>query len=146
MDKPAEFPASFTADIVGGAAYSTDITGCTDYVLRDSFILDCGATTHVCNDCHQFRTYIKATNQHLYAGDRTVTILGFGTVNITVQLSQDQTKVVTLSDVAHVPSFQTNTVLYCCFEDAGGYWDTQHCPRMLMFCSHPYATTEMRYR
>ena len=52
MDKPAEFPASFTADIVSGAAYSTDITGYTDYMLRDSFILDCGATTHVCNDCH----------------------------------------------------------------------------------------------
>ena len=145
MDKPAEFPASFMADIVGGAAYSTDITGCTDYMLRDSFILDCGATTHVCNDCHQFRTYIEATNQHLYAGDRTVTILRFGTVNITVQLPQDQTKVVTLSDMVHVPSFQTNTVLYRCFKDAGGYWNTQHCPRMLMFRSHLYATTEMRY-
>ena len=52
MDKPAEFPALFMADIVGGAVYSTDITSCTDYVLCDSFILDCGATTHVCNDCH----------------------------------------------------------------------------------------------
>ena len=62
-----------------------------------------------------------------------------------VLLSQDQTKVVTLSDIAHVPLFQTNTVSYCCFEDAGGYWDTQHCPRMLMFRSHLYATTEMRY-
>ena len=39
------------ADIVGGAVYSTDITGCTDYVLCDSFILDCGATTHICNNC-----------------------------------------------------------------------------------------------
>ena len=86
MDKPAEIPALFTADIVGGAAYSTDITGCMDYVLRDSFILDCGATTHVCNNCHQFQTYIEATNQHLYTGDQTITILGFGTVNITVQL------------------------------------------------------------
>ena len=90
--------------------------------------------------------YIEATNQHLYAGDWTVTILRFGTVDITVQLPQDQTKVVTLPDVAHVPLFQTNTVLYCRFKDAGGYWDTQHCPRMLMFHSHPYATMEMRYR
>ena len=113
MDKLAEFPALFTADIVGGTAYSTDITGCTDYVLCDSFILDCGATTHVCNNCHQFCMYIEATNQHLYTGDQTVTILGFGTVNITVQLPQDQMKVVTLSDIAHVPSFQTNTVSYC---------------------------------
>ena len=131
---------------MGGAAYSTDITGCTDYVLRDSFILDCGVTRHVCNNHHQFHTYIEATNQHLYTGDRTVTILGFGTVDITVQLLQDQTKVVTLSDVAHVPSFQTNTVSYHRFKDAGGYWNTQHCPCMLMFRSHPYATTEMRYR
>ena len=142
MDKLAEFPASFTADIVGGAVYSTDITGCTDYVLRDSFILDCGATMHVCNNCHQFCAYIKATNQHLYAGDWTVTILRFGTVNITVQLPQDQTKIVTVSDVVHVPLFQTNTVSYCCFNDAGGYWNIQHCPHMLMFHSHLYATTK----
>ena len=55
-------------------------------------------------------------------------------------------KVVTLSDVAHIPSFQINTILYCHFKNAGGYSNTQHCPRMLMFHSHPYATTEMRYR
>ena len=106
---------------MGGAVYSTDITGCTDYVLCDSFILDYGATTHVCNNCYQFQTYIKVTNQHLYAGDWTITILGFGTVNITVQLPQDQTKIVTLSDVARVPSFQTNTVSYHHFKNAGGY-------------------------
>ena len=146
MDKLAEFPALFTADIVSGAVYSTDITGCTDYILHDSFILDCRATTHVCNNHHQFQMYIEATNQHLYTGDQTITILGFGTVNITVQLPQDQTKVVTLSDVAYVPSFQTNTVSYHCFKDAGGYWNIQHCPHMLMFHSHLYATTEMRYR
>ena len=52
MDKPAEIPVLFTADIVGGAAYSTDITSCMDYILHDSFILDCGATTHICNDWH----------------------------------------------------------------------------------------------
>ena len=103
--------------------YSTDITGCTDYMLHDSFILDCGVTTHVCNNCHQFCMYIKATNQHLYTGDQIITILGFGTVNIMVQLPQDQTKIVTLSDIVHVPSFQIYTVLYHCFKDAGGYWD-----------------------
>ena len=146
MDKPAEISALFTADIVSGAVYSTDITGCTDYMLHHSFILDCGATTHVCNDHHQFQTYIEATNQHLYTGDRTVTILRFGMVNITVQLPQDQMKVITLSDMVHVPLFQINTVLYHHFKDAEGYWNIQHCPRMLIFCSYLYATTEMRYR
>ena len=86
MDKPAEIPVSFMADIVGGAAYSTDITSCTDYMLHDSFILDCGVTTHVCNNCHQFQMYIEATNQHLYTGDWTVTILRFRIIDITVQL------------------------------------------------------------
>ena len=89
--------------------------------------------------------YNEATNQHLYTGDQTVAILGFGTVDITVQLSQDQTRVVTLSDVAYIPSFQINTVSYHCFKNAGGYWNTQHCPHMLMFHSYPYTTTEMMY-
>ena len=49
-EEPAGIPALFTVDIVSGAVYSTDLTDCTDYMLHDSFILDCGATTHVCNN------------------------------------------------------------------------------------------------
>ena len=48
--------------------------------------------------------------------------------------------------MAHIPSFQINTVLYYCFKNAGSYWNTQHCPCMLIFCRHLYTTTEMRYR
>ena len=48
--------------------------------------------------------------------------------------------------MAHIPSFQTNTILYHHFENAGGYWNTQHCPHILIFHSHLYTTTEMRYR
>ena len=55
-EEPADIPALFTADIVGGAVYSSDLTGRTDYALRDSFILDCGATMHVCNNCQCFVT------------------------------------------------------------------------------------------
>ena len=50
-EEPADVPALFAADIMGGAMYSTDISDCTDYVLHGSFIFDCGATTHVCNNC-----------------------------------------------------------------------------------------------
>ena len=135
----------FTADIVGGAAYSTDLTGCTDYVLCNSFILDCRATTHVCNNRRHFRTLTPASDSNLYAGDRTIAILGFGTVDMTVQLPQGRTKTASLSDVAYVPSFQTSTVSYRCFKDVGGYWDTQSHLQMLMYKTTPYAITEMRY-
>ena len=144
-EEPAGIPASFTADIVGGAAYSTDLTGRTDYVLRDSFILDCGATTHVCNNRQRFHTFTPASDSNLYTGDRTIAILGFGTVDITVQLPQGRTKTASLSDVAYVPSFQTSTVSYRCFEDVGGHWDTQSHLQMLMYKTTLYAITEMRY-
>ena len=87
-EEPAGIPVLFTADIVGGVAYSTDLTGCTDYALCDSFILDCEATTHVCNNHQHFRTFTPASDSNLYTGDQTIAILGFGTVNITVQLPQ----------------------------------------------------------
>ena len=101
--------------------YLTDISGYTDYTLHDSFILDCGATTHVCNNCQHFCTITPAIDQHLYTGDQTVNIVGFGAVDITVQLPQSCTKTVTLGDTAYVLLFQTNTVLYKQFEKAGDY-------------------------
>ena len=144
-EEPAGIPALFTADIVGVAAYSTDLTGRTDYVLRDSFILDCGVTTHVCNNRRCFRIFTLAADDNLYAGHQTIAILGFRTVDITVQLPQGRTKTASLSDVAYVPSFQTSTVSYRRFEDVRGHWDTQSHPQMLMYKTNSYAITEMRY-
>ena len=63
-----------------------------------------------------------------------------------VQLPQGCMKTVTLGDTAYVLLFQTNTILYKWFKKAGGYWDTQSCPQMLMYKTTLYTITEMLYR
>ena len=57
----------------------------SDYILRDSFILDSGATTHVCNNCERFQDFKPATDEDvLYARDTIISIEGFGTIEITI--------------------------------------------------------------
>ena len=59
-----------------------------EYSLRDSFILDSGATIHVCNNQDQFKTFQSVgTNDYLYMGDSTVAIEGVGDVDIQITTS-----------------------------------------------------------
>ena len=96
-----------------------------EYSLRDSFILDSGATIHVCNNRERFKTFQSAgTNNYLYAGDSTVAIKGVGDVDIQITTS-DGVSTITLRNTAYVPWFHTNTVSLNKFIEKGVYWNTK---------------------
>ena len=140
------FLATFTTDVQRGTASQSKVPGsCTDYVLQDSFILDCGATTHICNNRERFKDFNTSNQDSLYAGDKLVPIKGYGAVDITVRPSDNKTRIVTLANVAYVPTFHTNTISFRRFEEAGGYWDTRATPQCLMHGGKPFAITEKQY-
>ena len=72
-------------------------------------------------------------------------IKGYGAVDITVRPSDNKTRIVTLANVAYVPTFHTNMILFRRFEEAGGYWDTRATPQCLMHGGKPFAITEKQY-
>ena len=94
----------------------------TSYALKNSFILDSGATAHVCNDKDRFITFRKAQEEQLIAGNTTIPIIGFGNIQITIQ-TPSGSRVITLLDTAFVPSFHTNVVALRRFNQKNVYWD-----------------------
>jgi hypothetical protein len=96
--------------------------------LLNSFILDTGATDHVCNDRAKFTDFRPASeDDFLIAGNSSVAIEGYGKVKIEVQCeitpnTPNGTRVITLLEVQYCPSFTTNVVSYNRFYDAGVYW------------------------
>jgi transposase InsO family protein len=103
---PTELPASpdvSLATVFVGEAYAT-----TSYHLQSSFILDCAATIHVCNDRRRFEAFKEDNEGHLITGDSTVPILGYGTVKVNADRPDGSKKLITLLNVAYAPTFLTN--------------------------------------
>ena len=98
-----EEPGNF---MVVPVAYTTS-SPTSDYKLRNSFILDSGATTHVCNDRSRFQNFQLSVHERLYAGNAIVLIKGFGSVEITLQGPKGPCKA-WLTKVALVSSFHTS--------------------------------------
>jgi len=97
----------------------------SDYILRDSFILDSGATTHVCNNRERFQDFKPATDEDvLYAGDTIISIEGFGTIEITIQGSTGPKKI-SLTKAAYVPAFHTNVASLKQFIQKDVHWNTK---------------------
>jgi hypothetical protein len=71
------------------------------YLLRDSFVLDSGATTHVCNDSTRFIN-LEPSNQSLFAGIDVANIQGFGDVNIIASTLDRKKRYFLLKDIAYV--------------------------------------------
>jgi hypothetical protein len=82
------------------------------YTLYNSFILDSGATDHVCNKRERFSEFRKAhPDDTMYAGDSIVPIEGWGSVRIVVKtLTLLKYRILDLYDVAYIPSFNMNIV------------------------------------
>ena len=81
--------------------------------LHESFILDSGADTHVCNDVNRATGPIRLASpgECLAAGNGWIPIVGYEEISIKAKapaLRCQQT--VKLHDVAFVPSFFTNVV------------------------------------
>ena len=94
------------------------------FELQNTFILDSGASSHVCNNPSRFKFERTASHDDVLRAGKTVySIEAFGTVEITVQ-TPDGPMAIQLLNVALVPGFLTNTVSLRKFVDKGFNWDT----------------------
>ena len=109
------FIAIFTADQINKVH-----TVCE---LRDSFLLDSGATIHICNNIRRF-TDLRPGSGSILAGDTVVDIEAWGTVNINVNTPNGKA-IVPLLDVAYIPSFHTSLVPLKKALSRGFHWNTE---------------------
>ena len=96
----------------------------SDYVLRDSVILDSGTNVHVFNDRARFISDIEPTSDHIYVGSHTEEIVGFGTAEVTIDHPKGKKKI-QLSGAAYIPGFHTNLVCLQKLNDKGVYWNNR---------------------
>ncbi len=80
------------------------------YPLRDSFILDSGATIHVCNSRSRFQSLRKCDpNDVVYAGSEKMPMVGVGSVDNSISTGTN-TRIFRLNNVAFIRAFHTNVV------------------------------------
>ena len=84
----------------------------TSYPLHNSWILDSGATIHICNDRSKFRTFTPQDSKRIYAGATLQQPLGVGSVSLTLDVTNEITRELTLHEVYYIPGFHTNVVSF----------------------------------
>jgi hypothetical protein len=83
-----------------------------DFPLKNSYILDSGSSIHVSHDLKRFESFRHAlTGNKAVCGSGTVTIQGYGDVDITLLTKKGQTRILRLHNVAYYPNFSINLVL-----------------------------------
>ena len=105
-----------TAAATASAAQSHE----RQFALHNSYILDSGATDHVCNDRSRFIDFRPAkADDIMVAGNDLVQIKGWGTITITMDCEGTPTgkRTMELYNTAYIPSFTTNVVSYNRFYD-----------------------------
>ena len=122
QDEAEKTPNSPKAAFATSAVFTVDRDS---YELKESWILDSGANSHVCNDPTRFKFDRKAgKSDTLISGKTVYQIEAFGTVEITVQ-GPNGPKPIDLINVALVPGFFTNIASLNRFTSKGVHWDTQ---------------------
>src|SRR5256714_8466395 len=95
------------------------------YELRDSFILDSGATGHICNNRARFIEYQPATEvQEVKIGDTYATIAGYGMAVAYMERPDGTIARVRFAETAHVPGFHTSCISVKRLKQRGVYWNT----------------------
>jgi hypothetical protein len=118
--------AGFASAGLVSAFHSLDPQSIPDYELRDSFILDSGASSHIINQGHRFINYDElAKPRYMYAGSHLDAIYGYGDLEITVKIPSGN-QILLLRYVAHVLTYQINIVSFCILKKKGVRWDTQN--------------------
>ncbi|KAM4058347.1 reverse transcriptase (RNA-dependent DNA polymerase) [Hirsutella rhossiliensis] len=103
----------------------------SEYPLKNSTLLDCGASLHINNKLSRFRSFKKAKNDFIVAGDSLVRIEGFGRVN----------------KVAYCPGFSSSLVsLQTLIDDDQIFWDTLSEPMRLVRKGQTIGITERKYQ
>ncbi|KAG7001233.1 hypothetical protein FOFC_03480 [Fusarium oxysporum] len=115
---------------------ATFITQRDDYPLRNSVILDPGATISITNSPDRLAKLQPAIpGDCIWAGDRKLLILGYGTM--TVRLTR--TRALLLEDVAYCPRLLTTLVSLRQLRRKGLYWDNRHDPTILRWLDRTLA-------
>jgi hypothetical protein len=87
--------------------------------LKDSWILDTGASCHICNDLELFMTYVPRKNI-VKTGQTETPLLGYGQVRITGRHPRTGATVpITLDNVQYSPGFHTSLISLSIIEDKG---------------------------
>jgi hypothetical protein len=98
----------------------------SEYPLKDSTILDSGATIHVFNQISRFHNFRTVSEEHyLWAGEGRLRILGYGDVDICLKTPLNGKQLLRLTNVAYVPEFATNVASLRRLREQGIQWDTR---------------------
>ena len=98
----------------------------TDYPLLNSYILDSGATHHVCNDRSRFSDFRPASDEEtLTSGNGKVKVGGYGTIWVRATCpGYPNGRLIHLRNTIYIPSFSTNVVSFNSFFNNDIHWDT----------------------
>jgi hypothetical protein len=99
------------------------------FALHDSFILDSGATDHVCNNRARFTDFrLAKPHEFMILGNSIVQIEGWGIVTITLDCETKPTgkRMMQLLKTAYIPTFTTNIASFKRFYDQQIFWDTEN--------------------
>ena len=123
-------PGALMAHRFDAAALRTAVPSITDpdiYPLRNSYILDSGATHHVCNDRSRFIDFTAAVdNERITTGDGVAQIKGYGTIWIKTKCpGWLEGRTIQLRNTYYVPTFSTNVVSLNAFADANVHFETR---------------------
>ena len=114
------------------------------YDLQDSWILDSGATLHVCNDRDKLQDFVPNSSDVLWAGNTLIPIIGYGSTTVKVSSPKyENGRPLKLVNVACVPNLHTNVVSLRLLIIAGVHWDTKDA--MLTYNGKHYADTPMLF-
>lgn len=118
----------------------------TKYELHDSDILDSGASLHVCNDKSRFLEYAPASSENdiLWSGNVKIPIQGYGVIQLVLRSPKyPNGRVLTLKNVAYVPTLHTTVVSLRLLIKAGIHWDTKR--SILTYEGRHFGDTPMKF-
>ena len=114
--------------------------------LAESFIIDSGATIHVCNDFDRFYDYHELNdNSKVKIGDTFTRAVGYGQVKIHATPVEGAEPVeITLRDVAYIPRFGCNVVSLDLIMENGYAWDSTS--GLILRSERPVCRVERHHR
>lgn len=107
------------AAVSTASAFSQPSLNCSNYPLKNSFILDSGSDGHICNEFSRFSNYYSKPSTAI-AGSGQSEILGYGTVFMKISTGLFQ-----LNNVAYIPSLHTSLASLTRLQSAGISWNPQ---------------------
>lgn len=98
----------------------------THHELRNSFILDSGATSHFCNDLSRVigRLQPAGPDDFVQTGSNQLEIIGYGDILVQGWISHIKTQPFLLRRVAIVPDLFLSVISWRVAKQKGGKWDT----------------------